>query len=518
MKLKTGLIFVLSLLILCVTLTACKKDETPPETDDGNDEFTGSIAPEDETGGKEEGGKEEEIDEGDPNATYEIFTAEDLKTKLKLKGTYVLKADIDLTGAEWKPLGTAKHPFSGTFNGGGFKISNFKVTEKPTQSEGDISLAFKYAYGGFFGVTENATVKDTVFDSINIDIFLNTDNTYIYAGAVAGYAKSTAFSGITVSNATVTAQSSEYITFTGGLIGGMQGSSAYSCTVNTAVTARESLNDAYAGGITAWSSESELSRCDSLGSVTSVAKYGKSYSGGLIGYCSSSTISKCVSASAVNATVSSSSAQTGQKGSASAGGFAAMVTASSYNKRSVISESYTTDTCTVTAVGNRNASYAGGFAASSEYGIYTHCYSRSNVSSESINDAVYAAGLIANLMNQKDAENPTPYPYDTRITGCFFMGNVTVKTGTQAYFIGTLAYSLTEIDTFIFSSGYYEKMKIYINNEAADNTNERIQKNGNEVSSTVYGNMTLLKDNYGWKTESWEIKSGESYPTLKAAN
>ena len=45
MKLKTGLIFVLSILIICFTLISCKKEEAPP-TDEGEDEYSGSIAPE----------------------------------------------------------------------------------------------------------------------------------------------------------------------------------------------------------------------------------------------------------------------------------------------------------------------------------------------------------------------------------------------------------------------------------------------------------------------------------------
>ena len=517
MKLKTGLIFVLLLLMICIPLTGCKKNEEPPETNDGSDDFSGSIAPEDQTPPTGDGTEEEPVDEGDPNATYEIFTAEDLKTKLKLKGTYVLKANIDLGGAEWKPVGTMAHPFSGTFNGGGFKISGFKVTEKPTASEGDVSLAFKYAYGGFFGVTDNATIKDTAFDSVTVNILQNTENTFIYAGAVTGYAKNTSFSGITVTNASVTAHSSEHSTYVGALAGSMFKSSAAKCSFDATLNAKESLENAVCGGIAGEAHECEFTFCQSSGSVTSVAKYGKSYSGGLAGYCSSGKISKCVSASSVNATVSSSSAQTGKKGSAYAGGFAAVVTASSFNKRTEISESYTADTCSVTATGNKNAAYAAGFAAYSEYGIYTHCYSRSSVKAESTSDAVYAAGLISYLLNQKDVPEATPYPYDTRITGCFSIGNVTVNTQTKAYFLGTLIYSDIEIEgeAFIFNSGYYENMNFYVNSDQPDNGNDRIQKNGLDVMSATYTSMTVLKDNYGWNANTWEIKSGESFPTLK---
>lgn len=517
MKLKTGLIFVLILLTVCLIFTACKKEEDPSPDDGNGDDYSGSIAPEDGSGGTDDTTPETPIDEGDPNATYEISTAEELINKLKLKGTYVLKADIDLSDVEWKPVGTAKNPFSGTFDGGNFKITGFKITAATPASEGDVSLAFKYAYGGFFGVTENAVVKNVTFDSVNINVTLNTDETFIYAGAVAGYAKSSTFSDITVTNTTVKAKSGEYITCVGGLAGSMRKCTATACTLNTTLTADESLVDSTCGGLAGESAESTFTLCVSKGAVSSTAKYGKSYAGGLIGYCSSTQISKCVSASSVYATVSSYSAQTGKKGSASAGGFAAIVTAPSFNKRTEISDSYTADTCTVTAIGNKNATYAAGFAASSEYGIYTNCYSRSSVTAEASSEAVYAAGLIAYLLNQKDVSEATPYPYDTRITGCFSIGSITVKTNTEAYFIGTLIYSdlIIENEPYIFLSGYYEGSGIAINDKAPEDGNEKFQINGKEVSSAVYGNMTILKENYGWSGDIWQIKTGESFPTLK---
>ena len=520
MKLKAGLIFLLSVLLVCLVFTSCKKEDSGDGTEDGSgDEYSGSISPDGETGEGEGDGEGEQtpVDEGDPNATYEIFTADDLKTKLKMKGTYVLKADIDLGGAEWTPVGSAARPFAGTFDGAGFKISNFKITEKPTASEGDVSLAFKYAYGGFFGVTEKASVKNVTFDGVTVNVALHTDNTFMYVGAVAGYAKETSFDGITVSNVTLNAQSGEYITYVGGIAGAMIRSTAKNCTVCAEVTAKESLNDATAGGICAYSSESEFTYCTANGTVNATAKYGKAYSGGLVGYCSSSKIARSVSKAEITATVSSSSAQTGKKGSASAGGLAAIVTAPSFNKRTEITDSYTAGSCKVTAVGNKNSAYAGGFAASSEYGIYERCYSRADVKADSIGDAVYAAGLVAYLMNQADVKDATPYSYDTMVKGCFSIGNITVSSATTAYFIGTLTYSdlLIEGETFIYSSGYYERSKIYLNGQELERSSERVQKTGSEVASTVYGNMSILSGSYGYSTDVWEIISGESYPTLK---
>ncbi len=514
MKLKTGFIFLFSLLIIFITVTSCNKEEEMPDPDDGDDEYSGSIAPEDTDTPPDDSSDEEQIDEGDPNAIYEIATADDLKNKLKLKGTYILTADIDLGGAEWKPIGTAAHPFSGIFDGSGHKISNFKITEKPEESTGDVSPAFTYSYGGFFGVTDGATVKNIKFEGININILTSSSNTFMYAGTVAGYAKNTVFENVTVTSANLSSQSKEYITYVGGLAGSMRKSKATACTINATLTAKESFANAICGGISGETSESELTKCSSSGSVSSTAKYGLSYSGGLVGYCSSSKISKCVSASTVDASVSSYSAQTGKKGSASAGGFAAIIIASSANKRTEISDSYTAVTCTVSAKGNKNAAYAGGFAAFSEYGIYTNCYSRSDVNAESNSDAVYAAGLISYIINHDDVADAKPYPYDTKISGCFSIGNVNIKTKTMAYYLGSLVYSdSSSKESFIEKSGYNENMNFYINSESPDNTNEKINFNGFEANLGVYGDINVLSTNYGWSKDVWEITN--EYPSLK---
>ena len=41
-------------------------------------------------------------------------------------------------------------------------------------------------------------------------------------------------------------------------------------------------------------------------------------------------------------------------------------------------------------------------------------------------------------------------------------------------------------------------MSFTVNAETLSGSDEKIQKNGNAVSSTVYGNMTVLKENYGF--------------------
>ena len=49
-----------------------------------------------------------------------------------LNGSYVLKNDITLSDAEWTPIGTSDHPFTGTLDGGGHTIKGLTVGDGAT--------------------------------------------------------------------------------------------------------------------------------------------------------------------------------------------------------------------------------------------------------------------------------------------------------------------------------------------------------------------------------------------------
>ena len=58
-----------------------------------------------------------------------------------------LTANIDLDGTTWTPIGNADNKYTGTFDGGGFTISNFEYTATSD-------------YNGLFGYISNATIKN----------------------------------------------------------------------------------------------------------------------------------------------------------------------------------------------------------------------------------------------------------------------------------------------------------------------------------------------------------------------
>ena len=109
----------------------------------------------------------------------------------------VLGADIDLGGAEWKPIGQTSYNttpatyFLGTFDGGNHTISNFKITHYETSPDGT------YA-SGFFGFVDAGTAN-----IVNLNLDKVTIEGHHWCGAVVGYLSEGTISNCTVTNATI---------------------------------------------------------------------------------------------------------------------------------------------------------------------------------------------------------------------------------------------------------------------------------------------------------------------------
>jgi hypothetical protein len=146
---------------------------------------------------------------GTPSDPYMISSGSDLeKIQRNLTAHYRLANDIDLAGVEWSPIGsTTAAPFTGSFDGAGYKLSNLTIN-KPGKD-----------YMGLFGCANNATFKNINLENVNI-----TAGGYI--GALVGNAAGTSV----IDNCTVTGMSSIAGGGTlGGLAGGFNGIITGSC-------------------------------------------------------------------------------------------------------------------------------------------------------------------------------------------------------------------------------------------------------------------------------------------------
>jgi len=89
--------------------------------------------------------------------------------KNNLSGNYHLMADIDLSSAEWVPIGTWSTPFTGFLDGQGHVIKNLKIT-----GEG-------HELNGLFGYVNNGgAIKNVGLEGTYIDVIRSSSSAYVW--------------------------------------------------------------------------------------------------------------------------------------------------------------------------------------------------------------------------------------------------------------------------------------------------------------------------------------------------
>ncbi len=165
-----------------------------------------------------------------------------------------LTANINLSEATWTPIGNSSKKYSGTFDGGGYAISNFNYTATAQ-------------YAGLFGYITTATIK-------NFSISGTLSSAYNYTGMI-GYATAAKVSGIHSSlNVTATAN-----TWVGGIVAGANGAieiaeCTYDGTLNTS-------NGNAVGGIMGYANTGSIRNCIFSGTLEGG---GAAHFGGILGY------------------------------------------------------------------------------------------------------------------------------------------------------------------------------------------------------------------------------------------
>lgn len=192
--------------------------------------------------------------------------------------TVVLLRNLNLSGSEWTPIGTAEHPFSGTFDGNNKTISNLKITAGN--------------YAGLFGYVSTATIK----------------NVKLANAQVSGGERMASLIGRITDDATVTNCSNDAASSvtgsdsnTGGLIGEIvNGTVELSNLVNNAAVKNTKKSNSRAGGVVAQvttGANVTLTNCTNNGAVNT----NNGYAGGIVSaYQSGSlTIDNCANTGAL---------------------------------------------------------------------------------------------------------------------------------------------------------------------------------------------------------------------------
>lgn len=180
-------------------------------------------------------------------------------------------AAIDLSGKSWVPIGNGEHPFQGTLiskEGAIVDISGMNV-------KSDLS------YQGLVGNMIGGTVGGFNFQNGSISV---TNDTYdVYAGSAVGKMAGSSMVYDITNHIEITANSTPYITYAGGIVG--MGEGAIDNSFNHApVTANSS---AAVGGIVGYGDTAGLrmKKLSNSGNVSVNAQTGHSiYAGGIAGY------------------------------------------------------------------------------------------------------------------------------------------------------------------------------------------------------------------------------------------
>ena len=135
--------------------------------------------------------------------------------------------NLDLSSwTTWTPIGNSTYPFKGTFDGGGYTISNLNINSSSTES-------------GLFGCIENAVIKNIALQNGEV---LSTN----YVGGIVGYSYMSAITNCTNLGVKVTSQNS----ISGGIVGFDNGSRITYCKNYAYIeSVVGSGSSGYAGGI-----------------------------------------------------------------------------------------------------------------------------------------------------------------------------------------------------------------------------------------------------------------------------
>ena len=207
------------------------------------------------------------------------------------RGSYVLMANLNLTGENWTPIGSQTQPFSGVFNGNWHIISGLYVN--------------KTGLGGLFGKVTGSWIGNLTL----LEPQVITTGANYPAGALAG-----SISGSTVANVINIRgeiRSNGEAKYTGGIVGEASRGSRIERATNTG-TVSTSANYAVAGGVVGYQRSSSTTVSNSL-NTGAVSTSGKGAdAGGVVGYQrSSSTVSNSLNTGPVSTSTSATSADAG---------------------------------------------------------------------------------------------------------------------------------------------------------------------------------------------------------------
>ncbi len=247
------------------------------------------------------------------NWIEEISTAEQLKAIASgLNGHYKLVDDIDLENVEWTVIGSTQTPFTGVFDGNGYKIKNLTID------------SVNGTEVGLFGCS-SGTIKNLILEDVNIN--LGTINSDSYVAALVATNNGTIDNVTSSGTVTIANHSATLTSYVAGVVSKNLGSlkditnglnvsggtytggvCSYDVSTDANIAGLRLINNGdvvglqIAGGVYAYSKQKTYSYMKNTGSVTAVNN-----AGGIVGVNTAAlnkpvTFKFCVNTGAIKST------------------------------------------------------------------------------------------------------------------------------------------------------------------------------------------------------------------------
>ena len=218
--------------------------------------------------------------DGQSDDYYRITTAEQLnEIRNNLGGKYILCANINLSGQNWEPIGTLENPFTGTFDGNGYTISNVTINRHLTMD----NIASSEMNIGFFGYTNGATIKNLGIENASYNVTTGdfSDTNFSNVGGIAGTLNNTNVECSYFKGSISNSAGSYVFARSGGIAAIGLNSSVTNCYNHSSIYANAVEMNTMAAGIVAWLDAVTIDKCYAAGSVVSENNAGYCYSGGM---------------------------------------------------------------------------------------------------------------------------------------------------------------------------------------------------------------------------------------------
>lgn len=357
-------------------------------------------------------------------ATGSIVNINGTYYTLKVNSSYKLMNNISLTGT-WTPIASSTTPFTGTFNGNSYTVSNIYLTD-------DASTAFLGLFAYNSGNIKNLIVSGTIAQSTSaLDISM---------GVLAGYNSGTVTNCTSLGTVTSTSTSTTQQKYSGGLLGQSSGGTVTDSSSSVSLTI--SNGRPIVGGLIGFNTGSILSS-SATGKIEAVAtqtnsNYG-TFGGGLVGRDSGNIIYSFATGSvSVTAPMD-----------ARAGGLVGLENGNIYSSYALGAVT-SAKTSTLSNGAANSGGLVGATCCSGNY-IY-NSYASGNISASYVGDTYIAAGGLIGMISGTYIYNS--YSYSTYIAGIGYADDFSLAGGLIGEnFDGTISNSFWNSDANITRAG-----------------------------------------------------------------